>query len=234
MHLLGTSYSNVTICHKQLYLSRYISNKIAVLHKTRPGGDLTAFGIVGATDNAPEDAPVREEYAVLKRPHLIVPSSPAQSAASLVYERLHQIFCLSLCINQKICTQNSNQPVQFQDLHRSPLKSPRQIEPAIGQKLSLTSQPMPSLRELVETYLSVDMNPDYIQTIQSALANDTVLAKYFGTRPAFGTAGIRGAIGPGYANMNAGVILQTAKGYCAYSLATLGMETVQAKGIVIG
>jgi phosphomannomutase len=93
---------------------------------------------------------------------------------------------------------------------------------------------MASLRALAETYLAVETNPDYIKTIREALDNPAALQQYFGTRPVFGTAGIRGAMGPGYANLNPGIIIQTAQGYCSYALRTLGQEYVQSKGIVIG
>lgn len=60
------------------------------------------------------------------------------------------------------------------------------------------------------------------------------MKKYFGNRPVFGTAGIRGELGPGYNNLNAAVILQTAQGYCSYAIKALGLEHIQKQGIVLG
>lgn len=93
---------------------------------------------------------------------------------------------------------------------------------------------MEDLRAKAETYLSVETNPEYVATIKGILNNEEELKKYFGRRPAFGTAGIRGILGPGYANLNPGIIIQTAQGYCAYSIKTLGLETMKQKGIVVG
>ena len=93
---------------------------------------------------------------------------------------------------------------------------------------------MASLREQAETYISVETNPEYIEAVKTALNDEAKLKELFVPRPAFGTAGIRGRMGPGYACLNPGIILQTAQGYCAYALKTLGEETLKSKGIVIG
>lgn len=91
-----------------------------------------------------------------------------------------------------------------------------------------------SLRKDAETYISVESNQEYIETIKAILDDEEKLKQYFGKRPAFGTAGIRGRMGPGYNCLNSGIILQTAQGYCDYAIRTLGLETMQKRGIVIG
>ena len=93
---------------------------------------------------------------------------------------------------------------------------------------------MSTLKEVAQTYLEVETVPSFIETIKSILDNEIELKKYFGSRLSFGTAGIRGATGPGYTKMNPGIILQTAQGYCSYLMKTLGDEVVKSKGVVIG
>lgn len=48
----------------------------------------------------------------------------------------------------------------------------------------------------------------------------------------FGTAGLRGRMGPGFSQMNDLVIIQTGQGLLKYLLASL--TDVQTRGIVIG
>ena len=93
---------------------------------------------------------------------------------------------------------------------------------------------MSALRKAAEEYLTVESIPEYKETIKAILDNEAELKKYFGSRLAFGTAGIRGRTGPGYTQINPGLVLQTAQGYCKYSIDTLGLETMQKRGIVIG
>ncbi|KAH0788555.1 Phosphoglucomutase/phosphomannomutase, alpha/beta/alpha domain I family protein [Histomonas meleagridis] len=93
---------------------------------------------------------------------------------------------------------------------------------------------MASLRKDAEQYLAVETNPEYIDKIKKILDNEEELKKYFGNRPVFGTAGIRGRMDAGYNCLNPGIILQTAQGYCDYAIKTLGLETMQQRGIVVG
>ncbi|OHT13257.1 Phosphoglucomutase/phosphomannomutase, alpha/beta/alpha domain I family protein [Tritrichomonas foetus] len=93
---------------------------------------------------------------------------------------------------------------------------------------------MSTLREQALDYLACETNEEYKKTIEALLDNEEGLKKYFGKRPAFGTAGIRGEMGPGYNNLNAGIVLQTAQGYCSYALRTLGEKTLQERGVVLG
>ena len=93
---------------------------------------------------------------------------------------------------------------------------------------------MSALRKAAEEYISVECVPAFIEEIKACLDDDEKLKKYFGSRLAFGTAGIRGRTGPGYSQINPGLILQTAQGYCAYLLKQLGEEEVKSRGIVLG
>ena len=60
------------------------------------------------------------------------------------------------------------------------------------------------------------------------------LSILFSNRIAFGTAGLRANMGPGYTRMNDLVILQTCQGLAAYLSGVLGLETSRDRGIVIG
>jgi len=62
--------------------------------------------------------------------------------------------------------------------------------------------------------------------------DETRLKQMFGKRIAFGTAGLRGLMAPGYANMNDLVILQASQGLCTYALDQI--PKFKEKGILIG
>lgn len=85
-----------------------------------------------------------------------------------------------------------------------------------------------------EDYLTCETHPEFIETVKSALSDQSKLSELFGTRLSFGTAGIRGPIAPGYSGVNPGIILQTAQGYCSYLIETLSLTTLQQRGIIIG
>ncbi|KAK8885599.1 Phosphoglucomutase-2 [Tritrichomonas musculus] len=91
-----------------------------------------------------------------------------------------------------------------------------------------------SLKEQAEDYLACETDEEYRKEVEALRDDEEGLKKYFGNRPVFGTAGIRGQFGPGYNNLNAAVILQTAQGYCSYTIKTLGLEHMKEHGIVIG
>jgi len=59
-----------------------------------------------------------------------------------------------------------------------------------------------------------------------------MLSKLFLKRLEFGTAGLRGRMGPGYSQMNDLVIVQTGQGLTKYLIDTI--FDVSQKGIVIG
>lgn len=59
-----------------------------------------------------------------------------------------------------------------------------------------------------------------------------ILSKLFLKRLEFGTAGLRGRMGPGYSQMNDLVIVQTGQGLTKYLMDTI-LDVAQ-KGVVIG
>lgn len=59
-----------------------------------------------------------------------------------------------------------------------------------------------------------------------------MLSKLFLKRLEFGTAGLRGRMGPGYSQMNDLVIVQTGQGLTKYLMDTI--FDVAQKGVVIG
>lgn len=59
-----------------------------------------------------------------------------------------------------------------------------------------------------------------------------ILSKLFLKRLEFGTAGLRGRMGPGYSQMNDLVIVQTGQGLIKYLMDTI--FDVAQKGVVIG
>ncbi|CAN0525746.1 unnamed protein product, partial [Laminaria digitata] len=54
-----------------------------------------------------------------------------------------------------------------------------------------------------------------------------------GKRLAFGTSGLRGAMGAGFCRINDLVVIQTTQGLCRY-LEKEGGEAFKARGVVIG
>ena len=72
-------------------------------------------------------------------------------------------------------------------------------------------------------YLKWDICPETRNAIQALLdsGDDATLMKLLGRRLAFGTAGLRGPMGPGYSQMNNLVIIQTMQGLLRYLEQTL-------------
>ena len=74
------------------------------------------------------------------------------------------------------------------------------------------------LKAAAEHWLAADPNPATRAEVQAAVAADDVAAlrAMFGTRLAFGTAGLRAAMGPGSARMNDVTVRQTTQGLIRY------------------
>lgn len=70
-------------------------------------------------------------------------------------------------------------------------------------------------------WLNNETNPQYKNIIQEAIHDGDLLEEFFGSRLEFGTAGLRGALGPGPNRMNKTVVHQTslaiAKYICAHN-----------------
>lgn len=77
-------------------------------------------------------------------------------------------------------------------------------------------------------------DPEAVKEVQNLASNGDVkrLSKLFLERMDFGTAGLRGRMGPGYSQMNDLVIVQTGQGLFEY-LSDSVLNLVN-KGIVIG
>jgi len=61
----------------------------------------------------------------------------------------------------------------------------------------------------------------------------STLERYLLTRMEFGTAGLRGKMGPGYCSMNDLVVIQTTQGFVKY-LEKTNLSGLQNGGVVIG
>lgn len=86
----------------------------------------------------------------------------------------------------------------------------------------------------IQEWLKWDKNLATSSSVKELLKNKDVpaLEKLFSTRLAFGTAGLRGVMGPGYAAMNDLVIIQTSQGLAKY-LESVDPH-VKEQGVVIG
>lgn len=87
-----------------------------------------------------------------------------------------------------------------------------------------------SLKAEVEAWIADDPDPQTAGELQSALdaGDDATLKKYFNGFLQFGTAGLRGPVGPGPSAMNRAVVGRTAAGIAAY------MKSHGMKSVVIG
>lgn len=73
-----------------------------------------------------------------------------------------------------------------------------------------------SLRSRAEAWLAEDPDPDTRSELEAILDDETQLADCFAQRLTFGTAGLRGALGPGPNRMNRVVVMQAAAGLAAF------------------
>jgi phosphomannomutase len=90
---------------------------------------------------------------------------------------------------------------------------------------------MTDLRAQAAAWLEADPDPDTRAELQGLLdAGDMEeLAEAFGPGLEFGTAGLRGPLGPGPARMNRVVVIRTAAGLAAYL-----RDQGRLEGVVIG
>lgn len=91
------------------------------------------------------------------------------------------------------------------------------------------------LDEKIKEWLQWDKNEKTRGEIQSlCLAGDVAkLRKFLLSRLTFGTAGLRGRMGPGYSQMNDLVIIQTAQGLAVYLEEALD-DVILKNGVVVG
>lgn len=79
-------------------------------------------------------------------------------------------------------------------------------------------------------------NPKNRKIVEDLIAAKDVVAlgAMLEKRLSFGTAGLRGVMGPGFNAMNDLVIIQTSQGFAKYLGTVFSPEELKSKGIVIG
>jgi len=89
---------------------------------------------------------------------------------------------------------------------------------------------------VAKEYISWDPNSYTKQLVSEALESNDVdtLKKMLGKRLAFGTAGLRARMGPGYSCMNDLVVIQTSQGLAMYLEEQFGADVAHERGIAIG
>lgn len=95
---------------------------------------------------------------------------------------------------------------------------------------------MDDLSDRVKEYIKFERNDEHRDVIKKLFAdkNKEELKRLFQHRLTFGTAGIRGRMGPGYSQMNDLVIIQTSQGLVSYLIEVHGLQTCRARGVIIG
>ena len=88
------------------------------------------------------------------------------------------------------------------------------------------------IEDLISTYLKYEKDENIKNEILNLRPQEK--EELFGKRLEFGTAGLRGAVGFGFARMNALVIIQTTQGIFEYLCEIHGLEKVQKRGVVVG
>jgi len=89
--------------------------------------------------------------------------------------------------------------------------------------------------QLAESWLAIDGDADTSDAVRAMVreGREAELRDIFGSRLEFGTAGLRGLMGPGYNRMNHVTVQQTTQGLCRY-LQQQAPEKLKGNGIVIG
>lgn len=100
--------------------------------------------------------------------------------------------------------------------------------------------PTPSkLNEILDAaayWLKIDHHEVTRRQIESYMHNEDIakLTKVLGERITFGTAGLRGEMSAGYANMNYVTVQQTTQGLSKYLIEQFGIADCEKRGVVIG
>jgi len=90
--------------------------------------------------------------------------------------------------------------------------------------------------KVANEYVSWDPNSYTKALVAEAMAKKDFVAleKMLGKRLAFGTAGLRATMGPGYSCMNDLVVIQTSQGLAMYLEEQFGAEVAHERGVAIG
>jgi len=113
-----------------------------------------------------------------------------------------------------------------------PTKFPSSGTPYLGGDGPRIGSPKLTLR--LREYLNWDKNPKFRSEIENLFTaeDEVTLGSLLLPRLEFGTAGIRGKMGGGYAQMNDLVIIQTSQGLCSYLMSLFGGR--EQRSVVIG
>ena len=89
--------------------------------------------------------------------------------------------------------------------------------------------------EIAQQWADMDVNTSTKMQVQALIATKNLsrIQELFSSRVAFGTAGLRAAMGPGPAAINDLVVIQTAQGICKYLRKQLG-PCVMKRGVAVG
>lgn len=114
-------------------------------------------------------------------------------------------------------------------------KTDQQQQSSSSNALEKMSTGDKELDSLLELYLEYEKRDEHKQHIEGLLKERDMgmLQKLIKNRLNFGTAGIRGAMGPGYSQMNDLVIIQTSQGLVSYLL-EYDREICLKSGVIIG
>lgn len=90
------------------------------------------------------------------------------------------------------------------------------------------------LRSIANAWLKADPDPETRAELEELLraGDEAGLRDRFGTRLAFGTAGLRGLLGAGTNRMNRAIVIQTTEGLGRYLLEQIG--DAKQRGVVVG
>ncbi|KAG9056419.1 Phosphoglucomutase-3 [Serendipita sp. 407] len=93
---------------------------------------------------------------------------------------------------------------------------------------------LPTLKDLVDSWLQADQNEDTRADIQTLWeeGNTAELERRLRNRIDFGTAGLRGRMEAGFSRMNDLIIIQTSQGLCEYI--NTQVQNAKSRGVVVG
>lgn len=98
----------------------------------------------------------------------------------------------------------------------------------------MTAGDEPTLLDRARAWLSADPDPVTRARLQDLIdaGDETVLRDHVGADLAFGTAGLRGEVGPGPNRMNRAVVIRASRGLADWALANV--PDAEARGVVVG